>query len=117
LLLGNPDVPSLKGLVNLVKKLSSHHFDPEKIKVIINRFNSKNQIDVKEFERMSNHPIAAFLPNNFVLCNDAVNKGESIYQLNPKADLSKKIDELAEIIKKFSGAKKHEAIDNPSQIP
>jgi Flp pilus assembly CpaE family ATPase len=98
LLLGNPDVPSIKGLVSLVKKLNSLHFDPKKIKVIINRDNSKNQIDSKEFEKITRHAVTTYIPNNYGLCIEAVNKGEVVFDLNDKSDLSKKILELSQMV-------------------
>lgn len=104
LLLGNPDVPSIKGLVNLVKKLNAQHVDPQKIKVIINRDNSKNQIDSKEFEKIAHHSVTAYIPNNYGLCIESVNKGEPVFDLNDKSDVSKKIIELAQSVHSaFSG--------------
>lgn len=117
LLLGNPDVPSLKGLVSLVRKLNLTHYDPEKIKVIINRFNSKNQVDVKEFEKLSRHPITLCLPNNFAVCIQAVNTGASVYSVNAKSDLAKKIDELADIIVKSGPSKKSGESIDPLEPP
>lgn len=98
ILLGNPDVPSIKGLVNLVQKLTNHQFDPQKIKVIINRDNSKNQIDSKEFEKITRHSVTTYIPNNYALCIESVNKGEPVFNVNDKGDVSKKILELAQLI-------------------
>ena len=117
LLVGNPDVPSLKGLVSLVRKLGIIRFDPEKIKVMINRFNSKNQIDVKEFEKMTNHKISFLLPNNFPVCIEAVNTGQTVYKINDKSDLAKKIDELSEAMKILLSAESSEAKADSISMP
>lgn len=103
-LMGNPDLVSLKGLITFFKKLKSLHFDSNKIKVIINRANSKSQIDAKEFEKITHHPIAYSLPNNYVLCVDAVNAGEPLNNIQEKTDLAKKLDELADSILKLIGS-------------
>lgn len=100
-LVGNPDVVSLKGLVSFFFKLKTLNYDTEKIKVLVNRYNSKNQIDVREFEKTLKHPITATLPNNYMLCIEAVNSGQTMREINDKSDLVRKINELAEIIKKI----------------
>ena len=96
--MGNPDVVSLKGLIALFNKLKALHYDTQKIKVLINRHNSKNKIDAKEFENMTKHSITSNLPNNYMLCIEAVNSGQPLSTVNPRGDLSKKIEELADII-------------------
>ena len=101
-LVGNPDVVSLKGLVVSFNKLQTMHYDTQKIKVLINRHNSKSQIDADEFEKMTRHPIAGYLPNNFMLCIEAVNTGQPIIHIQEKSDLAKKISELAGLILRSS---------------
>lgn len=98
-LLGSPDVSSIKGLITLFKKMRGLHFDPSKIKIVINRHNSKYTIDVKQFEKLAQHNISFYLPNNYTLCIQSVNSGEPILDINDKADLSKKILEIAQSIK------------------
>lgn len=102
-LVGNPDVVSLKGLVGAFNKLREMHYDAQRIKVLINRHNSKSQIDGDEFEKMTRHPIAAYLPNNFMLCIEAVNTGQPITHIQEKSDLAKKISELAGLILRSTG--------------
>ena len=102
-LMGNPDVASLKGLISLVKKMKTLHYSSQKIQVIMNRYNSKNQVDANEFEKITNHPVACLLPNNYALCIQAVNTGDPISKINDKADLSKKIAELAQMMVRSSG--------------
>ena len=98
LLLGNLDLPSLKGLVSSYTKLLRLHYDPEKIKIIINRYNSKNQLDLKEFEKKVRHPISARLPNNYSLCVEAINTGRPLSEIHENSDLVKQIAELARSI-------------------
>lgn len=92
LLLANPDVVSIKGLVAAYLKLKAMHYDPQRVKVAINRCQSKGQIDVKEFEKLTRHPIHYFLPNNYSVCIDAVNTGEPLPE---RSELAKKLAEIA----------------------
>lgn len=116
-LAGNPDVVSLKGLVNSFNKLRAMGVDPTKIKVLINRYNSKSRIDVKEFEKKTKHPITAHLPNDFLLCIEAINTGEAISKIREKSDLAKKFAQISELILESSessdsnGAKREKSFE------
>ncbi len=100
-LVGSPDVVSLKGMVRFFTKLRSMLYETGKIKVLINRHNSKSEIDANQFEKMTRHPISCYLPNNFALCIEAVNTGQPLIRIHEKSDLSKKIAELADLVVDF----------------
>lgn len=103
-LVANLDVPSLKGLIFSLNKLTKLHFDLEKIKIVMNRTNSKNQLDVKEFEEKARHKVACRLPNNYALCIEAINTGQPLVDIHSHAELTKKIAELAALV--WEGAKR-----------
>ncbi|OGW85896.1 MAG: hypothetical protein A3C35_06800 [Omnitrophica bacterium RIFCSPHIGHO2_02_FULL_46_11] len=98
ILVGNPDMPSLKGLVHTLGWLTKLQYDPMKIKVVINRYNAKNQLDTREFEKRTKHPIAGRLPNQYALCTEAINNGVTIHELQKNSGLAKSIFELAKMI-------------------
>jgi len=101
-LVGNPDVACLKGLISSFNRLKSLPYSTDKVKVLINRSPSKNQIDPNKFEKATKHSISYYLPNNFMLCIEAVNTGQTLMDIHEKSDLSKKIIELADLIVKDS---------------
>ena len=92
-LVGNPDVVSLKGLIAFVNNLKNAHYAPEKIKVLVNRYNSKYQVGVKEFEKLTHHAISTYLPNDYSLCIEAANAGKPLPE---KSELARKIAELVD---------------------
>ncbi len=98
LIVGNSDVPSLKGLVFTLSKLAKLNYAPGKIKVVINRFDAKNQLDTKEFEKKTKHSVACQLPNQYSLCIEAINNGLPISKVQKNSNLAHKISELAEMI-------------------
>lgn len=102
-LIANLDVPSLKGLVHSVHKLTKLHYTHEQIKIVMNRTNSKNQLDIKEFEKKTRHAVACRLPNNYALCIEAINTGQSLHEIQAHAELTKKIGELAAMVKDYMG--------------
>ncbi len=97
-LVGNSDVPSLKGLVFTLGKLTKLNYDPNKIKIVINRYDAKNQLDTKEFEKKTKHLIDCRLPNQYALCIEAINNGLPVSKVQKTSNLAKKISELAEMI-------------------
>lgn len=106
-LVANLDVPSLKGLIFSLTKLTKLHYDLEKIKIVMNRTNSKNQLDVREFEEKAHHKVTCRLPNNYALCIEAINTGRPLGDIQSHAELTKKIAELAVLVWKTAG---HDAI-------
>ncbi len=124
LLVGNSDVPSLKGLVFALNKLTKLNYDPNKIKVVINRFDAKNQLDTKDFEKKTKHPVACMLPNQYSLCIEAINNGLPISKLQKSSNLARKISELAEMILESAvtnntwqrGTSSSNQIANPSTV-
>lgn len=96
-LMGTLDVLSMKGMVSFFNKLRKMHFPLEKVIVVINRFNAKNQLDiVKDFEKHTGHSIAFRLPNHYALCIQALNEGKLLEDVHPGSALSKKIEEIAQ---------------------
>lgn len=95
LLMGNLDVPSLKGILFGINKLNRLQVDPERIKIIINRFNAKNQLDIREFLKSANHPVACKLSNNYNACIESVNTGHPLNYHYENSDVAKQIKQLA----------------------
>lgn len=99
LLIGNLDVPSLKGLVHSFNQLMKINYDTNRIKVIINRYNAKHQLNITEFQRRTKHPITCFLPTSYSLCIDAINTGRLLKEVKSNDDLVKEIDQLATYVR------------------
>ena len=97
-LIGNLDVPSLKGILFGLTKLNRMHIDPHKIKIIINRFNAKNQLNIKEFFRNAKHPVDSKLPNDYSVCVESINTGKPISLYYAHSEIAKTIKELADQI-------------------
>lgn len=94
-IVGNLDVPSLRGMVHVNNNLQMNGVSEEKINIVFNRYNSKHQLDVKEFEKTIGHPIVCHIPNNFFLCIEAINSGQTLIELDPSSDVVKAVDDLS----------------------
>ncbi len=98
-LIGTLDVLSMKGMVGFFNKLRKMHFPLERVIVVINRFNAKNQLDIaKDFEKHTGHTIAFRLPNHYALCIQALNEGKLIEDVHAGSILGKGIDEIAQAV-------------------
>lgn len=100
LLMGNLDVPSLKGILTGLSKLNRLQIDSSKIHVVINRFNAKNQLDIKDFQKNSKCNIRCKLPNDYVTCIESINTGKPINLHQENSEIGKKIKEFAQELAK-----------------
>jgi pilus assembly protein CpaE len=75
LLVAEPNVPSLWTLERHVAALSTLWPDPERIRIIINRWTRGDDEALKGLEKKIKRPIFARLPNDFAQVSEAVNLG------------------------------------------
>ncbi len=101
---GTPDVLSLVGLAHFMKKTRESGIDPKKVKILMNRCDSKSRIDTKEFEKRMQHPVSYRLPNDYSLCIEAVNTGRTIRSIEDRSELARRIGELASLVNEDANA-------------
>ena len=99
ILMGTLDVPSLRGLMISFNQLLKLRLESEKIKVIINRYNAKSQLNAAEFENKTKQHVACYLPNNYPLCIEAVNTGRLLRDIKSKDELVKRIEHFAAVLR------------------
>lgn len=99
-LVGTVDVPSLKGLISVFDRIKTANFDTDHVHIVINRYNAKGNLDLREFEKRIRHYVTYRLHNDFRLCIEAVNTGQPLGHLDPRSDISARIREMAE---RFAG--------------
>lgn len=75
ILVGEADVPSLWALERHVSTMVSFGLDPERIRIIINRWHRGDEEALKAFENKIRRPIFARLPNDFRQVSEATNLG------------------------------------------
>jgi Flp pilus assembly CpaE family ATPase len=68
----------------------------EKLRLVLNRANSKVKLDVGEVERTLQVQAEALVPSDVVV-PQAVNKGEAVVLNAPKAGVSKALEQLADL--------------------
>ena len=91
-------IPNLQGVINLkrlVEVLPDIGCAPEDIVVVINRYNQKSLFPLNKVHEMINRKIRWSIPNDYHNTMSAINSGEPLATAAPKAEVTRKILELA----------------------
>jgi pilus assembly protein CpaE len=67
----------------------------DKIKLIANRYRAKDDIKIKDMEKVLDHPIFFSIPNDYEAVVNSINKGMPCVGLYPKSPVSAAITKLA----------------------
>jgi pilus assembly protein CpaE len=97
LLVAETNVPALWTLERRISALEGLGINPEKIRVIINRWHKTDQDTLKSIEKNIKRPIFAFLPNDFRKANLSVNLGTPLIE-NHNNTLSNGYRNLASLL-------------------
>jgi pilus assembly protein CpaE len=94
LLVAGMDIPNIKNVKIGLQTLRLLNTPMEKIRLVLNRANSKVKLDVGEVERTLGVSAEALVPSDIVV-PQAVNKGEPVVLAAPRSGVSKSLEELA----------------------
>jgi len=98
ILVGSLDIPSLKGLSAAYNRILRLGYDPDRVRIAINRYNAKNQLSITEFEKNVGRSLELRVPNDYALCIEAVNSGKSLFEIDETAEVTRRILQFAEDI-------------------
>lgn len=90
------DLPSVKNAKLALETLRILNYPSNKIRVVLNRSNSKARLDVAEIERSLRVQIAASIPSDALL-PASVNEGVPIVEAQPKSKPAKAFEEVARL--------------------
>lgn len=96
LLVAGMDIPNIKNVKIGLQTLRLLNTPMEKLRLILNRANSKVKLDVGEVERTLGVTADALIPSDVVV-PQAVNKGEAVVLNAPKSGVAKAIEEMADL--------------------
>ena len=97
LVVAETNVPSLWTLERRLSALEGLGIDPEKIRVVINRWHKGDQETLTSIEKSIKRPIFAFLPNDFRKASLSVNLGTPLIE-NHNNNLSNHYRKLASLL-------------------
>ena len=96
LLVAGMDIPNIKNVKIGLQTLRLLNTPASKLKLVLNRANSKVKLDVAEVERTLQVRADCLVPSD-VAVPQSVNKGTPIVLDNPKSAVSKSIEQLADL--------------------
>jgi pilus assembly protein CpaE len=99
------DIPNIKNVKIGLQTLRLLNTPMEKVKLILNRANSKVKLDVGEVERTLGVQAEALVPSDVVV-PQAVNKGEAVVLVAPKSGVARSMEDLADLFIPVEGKKK-----------
>lgn len=94
LMIAEANVPSLWTLERRLLALSGFGVEPERIRVIVNRWHRGDEEVLKSIEKNIKRPVFAFIPNDFRKANTAANLGTPLMENHSNA-LSNRYRDLA----------------------
>jgi pilus assembly protein CpaE len=75
-------------------------FNDDQIKVVINRYEKKSDLSLKNAERSIGKKVFWTIPNDFLATVEAINQGKVLSQVASKAEVTKSLEEMAnELVK------------------
>jgi pilus assembly protein CpaE len=105
LLVAGMDIPNIKNVKIGLQTLRLLNTPMEKLKLVLNRANSKVKLDVGEVERTLGVQAESLIPSDVVV-PQAVNKGEPVVLSDRKAPVSKSLEQLADLFQPETGKRK-----------
>lgn len=91
------DLPSIKNLKICLQVLDKLKFKSEKLTIILNRADSKVEIDIDEIEKTINRKVDVRIPSDRIV-PVSINKGTPAFISFPKSAVSKNIYKLTDIL-------------------
>jgi pilus assembly protein CpaE len=105
LLVAGMDIPNIKNVKIGLQTLRLLNTPMEKLKLVLNRANSKVKLDVGEVERTLGVQAEALIPSDVVV-PQAVNKGEPVVLSDRKAPVSRSLEQLADLFQPETAKRK-----------
>jgi pilus assembly protein CpaE len=96
LLVAGMDIPNIKNVKIGLQTLRLLNTPLEKLRLILNRANSKVRLDASEVERTLGVQADALIPSDIVV-PQSVNRGEPVVHAAPKSTVTKAFEQLADL--------------------
>jgi pilus assembly protein CpaE len=98
LVVASMDLPTIKNVKLCLEIMESLSYNPDKIKLVLNRTNSEGGMDIREAEESLRRNFTATLPSDGKTVVTSVNRGTPFVIANPDAVVSRNIFKLAQYI-------------------
>jgi pilus assembly protein CpaE len=93
-------LPAIKNAKRYLTALERRGFRQDRVKLVVNRYLPKADIQVKDAEKILGYSVFQTIPNEYGDVTTSVNKGVPVVKLEPRSPVSKAIMNLAGLISK-----------------
>jgi pilus assembly protein CpaE len=93
-------LPALKNTKRYLRAMESKGFGSDRVKLVINRFLPRSDINLKDAEKVLATTVFQAIPNDYEGVVNSINKGMPVVKLLPRTQISKAMLELAERVRK-----------------
>ena len=101
-------VPDLRNLKKLWPHTMEWHQDKRRIKIVVNRYDSSSDLQLRDLENILQHPAYATLPSDYKALMQCLNQGSPLTGAAPRSKLWRDIKELASRVLQEIGDEAHE---------
>ena len=92
-------LPALKNTKRYLSAMEAKDLGGDRVKLVINRYLSKADIQIRDAERVLARSIYQTIPNGYADVVNSINKGMPVVKLLPRSPIAKAILDLAEHVK------------------
>ncbi len=89
------DVAAIRGARMRLDLLQRLGYAPDRFYALLNRYDPKNKLTLEHVGEALGIPVAITVPNDFRLVHESITQGQTLYQLNPQAKISRALDTAA----------------------
>jgi pilus assembly protein CpaE len=108
LLVTTQDVAAIRNIKACMVSLNSLNYPRQKIKLLLNRAESRSDIKTRDVETTLNYNLYAIIPEEHKLVSSSLNKGIPVVLLYPRAKISRSFLDLT---RKISGSSQEKVIE------
>lgn len=98
LLVSMINLPSIRNTQRCLDLFGRLDYNSDKIKLIVNRYVSTDEITVEDVEEALGHPVFWKIPNNYFTVMSAINKGLPIYKVDDNSSICQNFIEMAQLL-------------------
>lgn len=89
------NIPAIRNAQRCINLFKSRRYPDGKVKLIINRYMDNDEINVEDIENTISEKIYWKIPNNYFTIMEAINKGVSVSEVNPKSNIGNNFRDFA----------------------
>ena len=89
------NIPSIRNAQRCLNLFKSRNYSKDKVKLIINRYMENDEITVSDIENTLSEKIYRKIPNNYFTIMEAINRGMTIWEINPNSNIGSSFREFA----------------------